>query len=457
MCIFGIQKKKMKVVEEKKDSLYGTLKVHIKSSEYKPQIDDALKSYKKKINMPGFRSGNVPISLIKNKYGVSIKVEEINKIISKEITTFLEKNKLPIFGYPIPKESKVDWSKDDDYIFEYDLGYKPKFKLSLPTSKNVKYYRIKPDKKQINKNIEDLRLKFGNNVFPEDIKKDDMLYVKIDELIDKKLKNSDEKKLISHNSSLLVSKIEDAKFKKNILKAKKGDVLNFEPKKAFTNDVDLASFLGIEKSNLNDINDKFSCKIDSIKRVELCEINKEFFKKAYPDKQIKNEKELRMELSNNFGEIYKTYSDNKFFKDAIDYIIDKSKISLPDNFLKKWLNHNIEKKMDIDELDKHYDSYKKSFNWELVKEKIMDEEKIEITEDLILQESKSTLSMQFQQYGMVKNDEELDKFANSLLQNKEEKQRIIDQIINKKVIIYLKSKIKIEEKEVTMDDFTKLA
>ena len=164
-----------------------------------------------------------------------------------------------------------------------------------------------------------------------------------------------------------------------------------------------------------------------------------------------------MELSNNFGEIYKTYSDNKFFKDAIDYIIDKSKISLPDNFLKKWLNHNIEKKMDKDELDKQYDSYKKSFNWELVKEKIMDEEKIEITEDLILQESKYTLSMQFQQYGMVKNDEELDKFANTLLQNKEEKQRIIDQIINKKVIIYLKSKIKIKEKEVTMDDFTKLA
>ena len=113
--------------------------------------------------------------------------------------------------------------------------------------------------------------------------------------------------------------------------------------------------------------------------------------------------------------------------------------------------------MDKDELDKQYDSYKKSFNWELVKEKIMDEEKIEITEDLILQESKYTLSMQFQQYGMVKNDEELDKFANTLLQNKEEKQRIIDQIINKKVIIYLKSKIKIKEKEVTMDDFTKLA
>ena len=113
--------------------------------------------------------------------------------------------------------------------------------------------------------------------------------------------------------------------------------------------------------------------------------------------------------------------------------------------------------MDKDELDKQYDSYKKSFNWELVKEKIMDEEKIEITEDLILQESKSTLSMQFQQYGMVKNDEELDKFANTLLQNKEERQRIVDQIINKKVIIYLKSKIKIKEKEVTMDDFTKLA
>ena len=137
--------------------------------------------------------------------------------------------------------------------------------------------------------------------------------------------------------------------------------------------------------------------------------------------------------------------------------IEKSKIKLPDSFLKKWLNSNVEKKMDPVELDQQYESYKKSFHWELVKEKIMDEEKIEITDDLIFQESKTLLALQFQQYGMMKNNDELDQFANNLLQNKEEKQRIIDQIINKKVIDFLKKNIKIEKKEISLDDFTKLA
>ena len=446
----------MKISEEKKDDLYGTLKVHIKASEYETQVDDAIKGYRKKINMPGFRSGNVPISLIKKKYGLSIKVEEINKIISKEITDYLQKNKLPIFGYPIPKESNVDWSKDEDYVFEYDLGYKPNLKLTFPKPKDVKYYMIKVDKKQLDNNVNDLRMRFGNNVFPDKVtEEEDMLYVKLDELNEE---NKDEKKnLISHSSSLLVSKIEDKIFKKKVLNSKKGDILNFDPKKAFTNEVDLASFLGIKKEDLGQINTNFSCKIDSIKRIEPCDINQDFFKKAFPDKKVKSEKEMRNELLKNFENMYESHSDNRFFKDAVDFIIEKSKIKLPDSFLKKWLNSNVEKKMDPVELDQQYESYKKSFHWELVKEKIMDEEKIEITDDLIFQESKTLLALQFQQYGMMKNNDELDQFANNLLQNKEEKQRIIDQIINKKVIDFLKKNIKIEKKEISLDDFTKLA
>ena len=445
----------MKISEEKIDDLNGTLKVHIKANEYESQVVDAIKGYRKKINMPGFRSGNVPISLIKKKYGLSIKVEEVNKLISKEITAYLEENKLPIFGYPIPKESNLDWSKDEDYIFEYDLGYKPKFKITYPKGKDVKYFTIKVDKKQLNDNVNDLRMRFGNNVFPDKIKQEDVLYVKVDELNEED--KVDKKKLISHSSSLLVSKIDDDIFKKEILKSKKGDVLNFDPKKAFTNEVDLASFLGVKKEDLAQLNTNFSCKIDSIKRIEPCDINEDFFKKAFPDKKIKSEKEMRKELSVNFEKMYESHSDNRFFKDSIDFIIEKSKIKLPDTFLKKLLNSNVEKKMKQAELDLQYESYKKSFHWELVKEKIMNEGKIEITDELIFQESKSLLALQFQQYGMMKNNDELDKFATNLLQNKEEKQRIIDQIINKKVIDFLKKKIKIEKKDISLDDFTKLA
>ena len=154
----AFKKKKMKITEDKINNLYGTLKVHIQADEYQTQVNDAIKGYRKKINMPGFRSGNVPVSLIKKKYGISIKVEEINKIISKELTDYLQKNKLPIFGYPIPKESKVDWSSDENYVFEYDLGYKPSFKIVYPKQKDVKFYEIKVDKKQLDDNILDLRM-----------------------------------------------------------------------------------------------------------------------------------------------------------------------------------------------------------------------------------------------------------------------------------------------------------
>ena len=166
---------------------------------------------------------------------------------------------------------------------------------------------------------------------------------------------------------------------------------------------------------------------------------------------------MKEELSKNFQNMYASHSDNRFFKDSIDDIIEKSKIKLPDNFLKKWLNTNVKEKMEENELDKQYESYKKSFHWELIKEKIMDDQKIEITEELIFQESKLLLAAQFQQYGMMKKENELDQFAKNLLQNKDEKQRIIDQIINKKIIDFLKNKIKIEKKEISLDDFSKLA
>ena len=450
----AFKKKKMKITEDKINNLYGTLKVHIQADEYQTQVNDAIKGYRKKINMPGFRSGNVPVSLIKKKYGISIKVEEINKIISKELTDYLQKNKLPIFGYPIPKESKVDWSSDENYVFEYDLGYKPSFKIVYPKQKDVKFYEIKVDKKQLDDNISDLRMRFGKNVFPDKAKKDDMLFVKIDEVVDGKEKNKD---LISHSSSMLVSKIEDEKFKKQVLNSKKGDVINFDPKKAFTNELDLASFLGVDKQLLNNISKKFSCKIESIKRTEPSDLNIDFFKKAFPEKDIKSEEEMRKELTINFQNMYLSHSDNKFFKDSLDFIIENSKIELPDNFLKKLLNSNAEKKMEEKELEKQYESYKKSFHWELIKEKIMTDDKIEISEELIFEESKSILWLQFKQYGMTKNDDELNDFANNLLKNKEEKQRIIDQIINKKIIDHLKNRTKIIKKSISLDDFTKLA
>ena len=190
--------------------------------------------------------------------------------------------------------------------------------------------------------------------------------------------------------------------------------------------------------------------------IKVSRTNENFFKKCFPDDKVKTQKEFRQLLINKFENIYEKQSENKFFKDVLDYIIEKTKIDLPDDFLKRWIVANSEGKNSLSDIEKEYDLYKKSFSWELVKDKIILDQKIDLSEEIIFSRAKKIFNLQLQQYGMSKNDKELDDLTNNLLQNKDERRKMIEQIISEEMIIFFKNTIKTKDQDVTLDEFTKL-
>ena len=443
----------MSITEEKVNKSSGLLKVSISVSDYKDKVDASIKGYRKKVTLPGFRVGMVPTSLIKKKYGLSVKVEEINKLLSEKVNSFLKDNNPSIMGYPLPKKTDIDWSQDCDYVFEYELGYKPDFKIVLPKKDEVLLYSIAPEKKQIDDAVENLRKQHGENTFPNDIKENDIIYIKLNEI---KNKEGVEKKLLSHTTSLLIDNLLEKGLRKKLLSSKKEDELTINIKNVFSNEADLASLLNIKKEQIDSINNNFLCKIESIKRVSLSKLDEAFFKKCFPDDKIKTQKEFRETIINKFKKMYEQQSDNKYFNDVVDSIINASKIDLPDDFLKRWIVSNSEGKKTIKDLDKEYNLYQKSFCWELVKDKIITEEKIDLSEESIFNKAKDMFRLQLLQYGMKKEGKELEDMTKNLLQNKEEKRKIVEQIISEEMILFFKNKIKSKIKEISLDDFSKL-
>ena len=442
----------MSIIEEKINKSTGLLKISVKIKDYKDKVAESIKGYRKKVSLPGFRSGMVPVSLIKKKYGLSIKIDEINKLLSEKVNKYLKENNPSIMGYPLPKKTDIDWGKEDDYVFEYELGYTPEFKITLPKKDEVISYSIKPDDKQVKDAVENLRKQHGENTFPNDIKINDILYININEI----QRDGESKKLLSHSSSLLVDDLLVSGLKNKLLKLKKDDELKVNIKEVFTNQSELSSFLNIKKEEIEKINDEFVFKIDSIKRVSPAKLNEDFFKKSFPEEKIKNQKEFNESIEKKFSEMYEKQSENKYFNDVVDLVIDSSKIDLPDDFLKRWIVANSEGKKNIDEVEKEYTHYQKSFCWELIKDKVINEQKIDLNEETIFSKAKEIFKLQLLQYGMKKDDIELESMTKNLMQNQDEKRKIVEQIITEEMIKYFKENIKAKNKEISIDEFSKL-
>ena len=442
----------MSIIEEKINKSTGLLKISVKITDYKDKVAESIKGYRKKVSLPGFRSGMVPVSLIKKKYGLSIKIDEINKLLSEKVNKYLKENNPSIMGYPLPKKTDIDWGKEDDYVFEYELGYTPEFKITLPKKDEVISYSIKPDDKQVKDAVENLRKQHGENTFPNDIKINDILYINLNEI----QRDGESKKLLSHSSSLLVDDLLVSGLKNKLLKLKKDDELKVNIKEVFTNQSELSSFLNIKKEEIEKINDEFVFKIDSIKRVSPAKLNEDFFKKSFPEEKIKNQKEFNESIEKKFSEMYEKQSENKYFNDVVDLVIDSSKIDLPDDFLKRWIVANSEGKKNIDEVEKEYTHYQKSFCWELIKDKVINEQKIDLNEETIFSKAKEIFKLQLLQYGMKKDDIELESMTKNLMQNQDEKRKIVEQIITEEMIKYFKENIKAKNKEISIDEFSKL-
>ena len=446
----------MNISKENIDSLNAVLKVELSAADYQERVATVLADYRKTADMPGFRKGKVPMGVVKKRYGVPVKIEEINKIISDSITKYIIDEKLDILGNPLPKQAEqIDWERQEDFVFEYELGFAPTFELKISKKNKIDYYNIKADDTMIDRYAEDIARRYGKMSSPEKVEDKDLVYGTFNEL------DADGNVVedgVTNQASVSLDLVKVKKVKNEFIGAEKGTVIVLDPKKTFENDTDAAAMLNIDKEAYADLKSKFSFTIDNISRMEPAELNKDFFDKVYGEAVVKNEQEFRAKIAAEAENMFIGESDRKFQNDAVDFLLEKTSFDLPEDFLKRWMQTVSEKPLSLDEIENDFEGYKKSLKWQIIENKIAKENNLSVSKDEAVTETKKLIAAQMAQYGQLSPEEELlEQYAKQVLENKEEEKNIYDRIFATKMTAFFKESFKMNEKEISYEDFVKLA
>lgn len=448
----------MDVLENKIDDLNAVLTIKIAKEDYMETYEGSLKKYRKQIDMPGFRPGQVPTSVVKKKYGASILAEEIDKLLNEALQNHIKDNELNILGNPLPKSDDnqdIDWKNPADMEFSFEIGLAPQFELKLDKKTKYPFNTVKVDDSLVDKQIEDFAKRYGK-LTPVDKSEDkDMIWSTFTELDENdKAKEGG----FVHNSTVALEFLEDAKMKKKLTGVKTGDVLVLDPNTISKGDADMGAMLGISKEQAAAYTGNVELKVTEIKRMEPAEVNQELIDKVYGEGNVEGVDAMKEKISAELSQMFTQDSDRLFKRDFADITLEKLKLDLPNEFLKKWILSSSKEEISMDDVENEYDQYANSLKWQLVENRIIKDNDIKVEFEEVLNHTKNLLSSQYAQYGMmVPVDEELTANARKVLENREEAQKLFEQLYDLKVISFLKETVKLQEKELSYDDFVKEA
>lgn len=448
----------MNIVQEKVDKLNAILKVEIKSEDYQTKVKSTLEKYRKTAKVPGFRPGHVPFGMIQKQYGKSVLAEELNKISNDGLYKYIKDENLEILGNPIPLEDetfKGDLDDPSDFVFSYEVGFSPKFDIPLSSYKRMEYFQVNIDNKLISKQIEDLRKRYGKLESTEEIGDTDMVMGLFREL---NADNEPKEGGVEHNSTISMEFLTDKKAIKALKGKKVDDFIIVDPKTVSRDEKDMASMLGLNEEQLVGVSKQFKFTVNEIKRMEMAELNEVLYSKLFPAGDVKSEAELKEKVSSDLSNMFKVDSDRLFTQTIYEYLMNKTKIAMPERFLKRWIKLSNEKPIDDETLDKEFEGYLKSMKWQLIQGKIFKENDIQINNDEVMDFTKSLLVSNYEQYGMpAPEDKELTETAMRLLKDKEQVNGIYDRLTEKKLSDYFQNNIPMKEKKLSYDDFVKKA
>ena len=436
----------MKISKKDIDSLNSVVTIDIKAEDYQNKVVTELNNYRKKANIPGFRRGHVPMSLVKKQYGKSVMIDEVNKLIQESLNNFLIEEKLDVLGNPLPKlQENFSW-ETDEFTFEFEIGLAPEFEVNLNPKKAIISYKITADAKMLADQIGNIREQYGK-IITQDVVDDESnitgVFVNEEKEIDKK-------------STFKLSKINGKSNIKKFIGKKAGDVIELKSKKLFTDDHLLMNILGISHDEVHDFKAPLKFTIEEVSKTELAEMNQEFYDKIFGKDVIKNEEELREKLREDAEKQFATQSDQQLMNAVTESLIKNTKFDLPAEFLQKWLEVAGEKPLTSEQAIEEYNRSEKGLRYQLIESKISKENDIKVSYEDLNTFAKSFIKTQMAQYGNPNPEEkELDEIANRVLANQEEAKRLSDQLMNEKLLTFFKENMKLKEKKITYDEFVK--
>ena len=449
----------MKVTHELTDDLNGVISINLETADYQPQIEKTLKDYRKKANMPGFRPGMVPMGMIKKMYGNSVLGEELNKILSEQLNTYITSNDLQVLGNPLPKEDDkidLDINKLEAVTFNYNIGIAPAFEVKISDKDKFTYNKVAIDQDLIEKYSSDIRRRYGKVEEVEAAGENDMLSGKFQQLDAEGaiLENG-----IEHTSTITLEFLEDEAAKKELTGKKVGDVVVVDPFKVSKGHEDLGKMLNISHEQVHAIEgQKFQFSVEHVYHMTPAELTQELYDTVYGKDEVKTEEEYNARISAELTDMFAKDSDFLLMRNVQDELIEKLKLPLPDEFLKRWLMNANEKPLTPEQLEAEYPNYAKGLMWQLIENKLISGNDLNVGEQEVIEYVKDNLKAQFARYGMPDPEAEvLDQAVARTLQNQEEVRNVYQELYNRKLLALYKDTFKLKEKEVSFDEFVKLA
>ena len=431
----------------------GLIKITLSQSDYQPKVEEKVKEYSRKMNIKGFRQGKVPSGVVRKMFGKSILVEEVNHLLSHSVSDYIKEKKLNILGDPLPNQEKarlIDWETQKDFEFEFQVGLVEDFNVEVSSKVKLTSHVIEVDQKVIDETLENVKRQFGNITYPEVSGENDNLFGEVTD------REGNKKSSYIQISKILKS--EQNKF----IGLKKEDEISFDVQKILSDPLTISQAINVTEEEAKDAKGTYALKINNVSNVAPAEINQDLFDKVFGKDVVTGEEEFLKKITETISENYKRETDHLLEHEIQHHLADHTKVNMPDSFLKTWLKVSGDGKITDDIIGKEFEDYKNGLKWDLIRNKIADEQKINVEGGEVKDRAKQLIAQQFggpaiaQQLG-----DKFDSIADNYLSGQDGKgenfMRLYNQIRNEKIMKAIRENITITEKKVSLDEFKKLA
>ena len=448
----------MNITFECADKVNGLMTITVEKADYEEKVNKTLKDYRKKAQVPGFRPGMVPMGLVKRQYGTAIKVDEVNRMLGEKLYDYIRENKIRMLGEPLPNQEKQqpqDFEKDETFTFVFDIAVAPEFKVELTAKDKIEFYNITVDDKLIDDQVQMYASQAGEFVEAKEWSGNDTLKGDLRQL--DAAGNTLEGGITTEGGMIMPSYIKGEDEKKKFDGAKLGDIITFNPKKAYPeNDAEVAALLKVEKEQVKDLDADFSFQITEIRHFQPAPVDEKLFERVFGE-GVKDEADFRQRIADNVKGQLTGNSDYKFLQDVRKYAEKKvGDLTFPEDLLKRVMLQNNKDK-GADYVEKNFKASIDELKWHLIKEQLVEACQVKVEDADLKAIAKDAIRMQFAQYGMTNIPEDvLENYADEQLKKRENIDNFVDRAVDQKLTTALKGVVKLQTKDVTLDEFNKM-
>lgn len=447
----------MKVSFDCPDKINGLLTVTIEEDDFKNDVEKELKNYRKRANVPGFRPGMVPMGLIRRQYGNAVKMDVVNNKLSEEVNKYIQDNKINMLGMPLgsEKQTPVDLEKDAPYTFMFDIAVAPEFDIELSDKDAIDYYDITVDDKLVDQQVDGFASRFGAYQKAEEYKEGDVLKGDLRELDAEG--NTKEGGVEVEGATVMPQYLKDDDQKKLFEGAKAGDIITFNPYKAYAGGAEVATLLKVEREKKEDYQGDFSYQVTEVQHFEKHAVDQELFDQVFGKDEVKDEKSFREKIAEGVKQQLATDEDFRFLQDLRKYAEEKvGQLTYPDALLKRVLKENNKDK-DDEFINKNYEASLKDLTWSLIKNKLAEKAEVKVNDDDVKNVAREIARAQFAQYGMQNVGEEyVNNYAEELLKQRDTVNQFAERAVDEKLVAAIKPVVKLNHKEISLEDFNKM-